>query len=68
MCALNLFMHSLEGKSSGSAFHGVGPVRVNEQRPYRTRLYRLTTSNEQSAYRRARCGTYGVMREATFSV
>ena len=61
-------MHSVERKSSGSAFHRVGPVRENERRPYRTRMYRGTTSNARSADRRARRGTYGVMREAMYVV
>ena len=47
-------MHSVERKSSGSAFHRVGPARENEQRPYRTRLYRGTTRNARSADRRER--------------
>ena len=63
-----MFMHSVERKSSGSAFHRVGPVRENERRPYRTRMYRGTTSNARSADRRARHGTYGGMREAKYVV
>ena len=44
----------------------VGPARENERRPYRSRLYRGTTSNARSANRSAQRGTYGVMREAMY--
>ena len=35
---LNLFMHTVDRKSSSSAFQRVGPARENERRPYRSRL------------------------------
>ena len=34
MCGLNLFMHTVDRKVSGSAFQRVGPARENERRPY----------------------------------
>ena len=66
-CILNLFMHTVERKSSGSAFQRVGPARENERRPKRSRLCRGTTSNARFADRRARRGTYGVIREAMYA-